>query len=112
MRDQMSVKVKHSIPRAHAGSAVVVVSAWDADDTTDGSNARLTYAIEKNVVDEASGTAIFSVEPDTGLVRTERCCLDREATPEYRLQVVATDGGGLKGECRSRDPNNQPHQHY
>ena len=76
-----------------------MVSAWDADDATDGNNARLTYAIEKNVVDEASGAAIFSVDPDTGLVRTARCCLDREATPEYRLQVVAADGGGLKGEC-------------
>ncbi|KAK8404802.1 hypothetical protein O3P69_001423 [Scylla paramamosain] len=95
-----------------AGSAVVVVSAWDADDATDGSNARLTYAIEKNVVDEASGAAIFSVEPDTGLVRTARCCLDREATPEYRLQVVAADGGGLKGTgtvvVRVMDENDNP----
>ncbi|XP_063874461.1 putative neural-cadherin 2 isoform X1 [Scylla paramamosain] len=102
-------QVQENVP---AGSAVVVVSAWDADDATDGSNARLTYAIEKNVVDEASGAAIFSVEPDTGLVRTARCCLDREATPEYRLQVVATDGGGLKGTgtvvVRVVDQNDNP----
>ncbi|XP_045101058.1 putative neural-cadherin 2 isoform X2 [Portunus trituberculatus] len=102
-------QVQENVP---AGSAVVVVSAWDADDATDGSNARLTYAIEKNVVDEASGAAIFSVEPDTGLVRTERCCLDREATPEYRLQVVAADGGGLKGTgtvvVRVVDQNDNP----
>ncbi|XP_050738703.1 putative neural-cadherin 2 isoform X2 [Eriocheir sinensis] len=82
---------------AAEGAAVVTVAAWDADDAADGTNARLTYAIEKNVVDEASGAALFSVEPHTGQVRTTRCCLDREATPEYRLQVVAADGGGLKG---------------
>ncbi|KAK8371878.1 hypothetical protein O3P69_010115, partial [Scylla paramamosain] len=77
--------------------AVVVVSAWDADDASDGTNARLTYAIEKNVVDEGTGAAIFSMESATGLVRTARCCLDRETTPEYQIQVVASDGGGLKG---------------
>lgn len=26
------------------------------------------------------------------------CCLDREQTPSYGVQVVATDGGGLKGK--------------
>lgn len=77
---------------------MVEVKAWDADDDKDGSNARLTYAIEKNVVDETSGAALFSMEPHTGQVLTARCCLDRETTPEYRLQVVAADGGGLKGK--------------
>ncbi|XP_071536735.1 putative neural-cadherin 2 isoform X2 [Panulirus ornatus] len=80
-----------------ADLSVVVISAWDADDTTEGSNARLTYSIEKNVIDERSGEAIFRVDPQTGLVRTALCCLDRETTPEYHIQVVASDGGGLKG---------------
>lgn len=80
------------------------MTAKDADDAQDGSNARLTYDIEKNAVVEASGAALFSMEPQTGLIRTARCCLDRETTPEYRLQVIAADGGGLKGECvRVRD---------
>ncbi|XP_071513351.1 uncharacterized protein [Panulirus ornatus] len=74
-----------------------VVWAWDADDQQEGTNAHLTYSIEKNVVDERSGQAIFAVNPETGLVRTAVCCLDRETTPEYHIQVVATDGGGLKG---------------
>ncbi|XP_071513117.1 putative neural-cadherin 2 [Panulirus ornatus] len=74
-----------------------VVWAWDADDQQEGTNARLTYSVEKNVVDERSGQAIFAVNPETGLVRTAVCCLDRETTPEYHIQVVATDGGGLKG---------------
>lgn len=33
----------------------------------------------------------------TGILTTALCCLDRETTPEYRIQIVASDGGGLKG---------------
>ncbi|KAK8742325.1 hypothetical protein OTU49_001806, partial [Cherax quadricarinatus] len=77
--------------------SVAVVAAWDADDITEGTNARITYSIAKNVVYEPTGEAIFSVDPDTGLIRTAICCLDRETTPEYEIQVVAVDGGGLKG---------------
>ncbi|XP_045132549.1 putative neural-cadherin 2 [Portunus trituberculatus] len=80
-----------------ANLSVAVVAAWDADDASEGTNARLTYSIEKNVIDERSGDAIFAVHPETGLVRTSLCCLDRETTPEYHIQVVATDGGGQKG---------------
>ncbi|XP_045138941.1 putative neural-cadherin 2 isoform X2 [Portunus trituberculatus] len=80
-----------------ANLSVAVVSAWDADDATEGTNAKLTYSIEKNVIDERTGEAIFAVHPETGLVRTALCCLDRETTPEYHIQVVATDGGGQKG---------------
>ncbi|XP_042206188.1 uncharacterized protein LOC121855358 [Homarus americanus] len=45
--------------------SVGVISAWDADDTTEGTNARLTYSIEKNVIHERTGEAIFrtSVRP-------------------------------------------------
>ncbi|ROT70200.1 DN cadherin-like protein [Penaeus vannamei] len=77
--------------------SVCAVSAWDADDVTEGTNARLTYSIEKNVIHERTGEAIFAIHPQTGLVRTMLCCLDRETTPEYHIQVVATDGGALKG---------------
>ncbi|XP_064095252.1 LOW QUALITY PROTEIN: putative neural-cadherin 2 [Macrobrachium nipponense] len=77
--------------------SVAMVSAWDADDVSEGTNAFLTYSIEKNVIDERSGQAIFAVNPETGYVRTAICCLDRETTPEYQIQVVAVDGGGLKG---------------
>ncbi|XP_071534252.1 neural-cadherin-like [Panulirus ornatus] len=77
--------------------SVGVVSAWDADDASEGTNAQLTYAIQKNVVHDRTGEAIFAVDPQSGLIRTALCCLDRETTPEYHIQVVATDGGGLKG---------------
>ncbi|XP_071534242.1 putative neural-cadherin 2 [Panulirus ornatus] len=92
--------------------SVAVISAWDADDTSEGTNARITYSIEKNVIQERTGEAIFSVHPDTGVVRTAICCLDRETTPEYEIQVVATDGGGLKGTgvvvVRLVDVNDNP----
>ena len=78
---------------------MAVVAAWDADDTSEGSNAKVTYLIQKNAMHESTGDAIFSLHPETGLVRTAVCCLDRETTPEYQIQVVATDGGGLQGKC-------------
>lgn len=84
---------------------VVIVKAWDADDDTSGTNARLTYSIEKNVVDEKTGQSLFNVHPRTGELRTAICCLDRETTPEYRLQVVASDGGGLKGKELACNPS-------
>ena len=80
-----------------ADLSVALVAAYDADDASEGTNAKLTYAIEKNVIEERSGEAIFVVHPETGLVRTALCCLDREAAPEYHIQVVAADGGGQKG---------------
>ncbi len=89
------------------------VTAWDADDTSEGTNARLTYSIEKNVIEERSGEAIFVVEPHSGLIRTALCCLDRETTPEYTIQVVASDGGGHKGthsSIISLSINLPPHQ--
>lgn len=73
---------------------VTTVEAFDRDT---GANARLHYSLEKNAIDGASGRPIFEVERDTGRLTTALCCLDRETTSSYTLQVVATDGGGLKG---------------
>ncbi|XP_064077719.1 LOW QUALITY PROTEIN: neural-cadherin-like [Macrobrachium nipponense] len=94
--------------------SVAQVSAWDKDDATEGTNARITYFIEKNVIHDRTGEAIFYVHPKSGLITTAICCLDRETTPEYSIQVVAADGGGLKGTgtvlVRLRDENdNSPH---
>ncbi|XP_066937059.1 putative neural-cadherin 2 [Macrobrachium rosenbergii] len=86
-----------TIKTSALGVSVARISAWDADDSTEGLNGRVTYSIEKNVIDEETGRAIFNVDQETGVIRTALCCLDRETTPEYQVQVVATDGGGLKG---------------
>lgn len=82
---------------APAGASVAQVSASDNDDPREGHNARLIYSLEKNVIDEGSGRPIFAVDSRRGLITTALCCLDREKTQRYALQVVATDGGGLKG---------------
>ncbi|KAG0716375.1 putative neural-cadherin 2 [Chionoecetes opilio] len=71
--------------------------ATDPDDPGEGNNARLVYSLEKNVIDESSGSPIFTIDSEVGVITTALCCLDREKTQRYVIQVVATDGGGLKG---------------
>ncbi|KAK8405868.1 hypothetical protein O3P69_001976 [Scylla paramamosain] len=78
------------------GLQVAQVFATDLDDPKTR-NAKVRYFIEKNVIEESSGQALFAVDEATGVLTTARCCLDRERAPRYRLQVVAADGGGLKG---------------
>ncbi|XP_064079326.1 neural-cadherin-like isoform X1 [Macrobrachium nipponense] len=94
------------------GMVVMTMTAEDYDDPNEGTNAKLTYSIEKNVIDENMATPIFEIEPETGVIKTAVCCLDREKTPDYSIQVVAVDGGGLKGtgtaSIRVRDINDMP----
>ncbi|GLH00437.1 Neural-cadherin [Gryllus bimaculatus] len=97
-----------------AGMVVMTMTAVDYDDPSEGSNARLIYSIEKNVIEEETGSPIFEIESETGVIKTAVCCLDRERTPDYSIQVVAMDGGGLKGtgtaSIRVKDINDMPPQ--
>lgn len=97
-----------------AGMVVMTMTAVDYDDPLEGTNARLVYSIEKNVIEEETGSPIFEIESDTGVIKTAVCCLDRERTPDYSIQVVAMDGGGLKGtgtaSIRVKDINDMPPQ--
>ncbi|XP_047118591.1 neural-cadherin-like [Schistocerca piceifrons] len=97
-----------------AGMVVMTMTAVDYDDPNEGSNARLIYSIEKNVIEEETGSPIFEIESETGVIKTAVCCLDRERTPDYSIQVVAMDGGGLKGtgtaSIRVKDINDMPPQ--
>lgn len=79
------------------GMVVMTMTAVDYDDPHEGTNAKLVYSIEKNVIEEETGSPIFEIEAETGVIKTAVCCLDRERTPDYSIQVVAMDGGGLKG---------------
>ena len=89
---------KHLIISSYLlGTEVVQISAEDPDDPEEGRNAQLVYSLQKNVIDEASGKPIFSVDSVSGRISTALCCLDREHTSRYMLQLAATDGGGLKG---------------
>ncbi|XP_059351786.1 neural-cadherin-like [Daphnia carinata] len=97
-----------------AGMVVMTMTAVDYDDPNEGSNAKLTYSIEKNVIDENTGMPIFEIESETGVIKTAVPGLDREKTPDYSIQVVAMDGGGLKGtgtaSIRVKDINDMPPQ--
>ena len=70
-----------------AGMMVMTMTALDYDDVEEGNNAKLKYSIEKNVIDENTGTPIFEIEEETGVIKTAVCCLDREKTPDYSIQV-------------------------
>jgi hypothetical protein len=69
-----------------AGMMVMTMTAVDYDDAEEGTNAKLKYSIEKNVIDEHTGTPIFEIEEETGVIKTAVCCLDREKTPDYSIQ--------------------------
>lgn len=94
------------------GMTVMSIKAEDYDDPNEGTNAKIIYSIEKNAIEEDTGLPIFDIDPDTGVIKTAVCCLDREKTPDYSLQIVATDGGGLKGtgtaSIRVKDLNDMP----
>lgn len=89
----------------------MTMTATDYDDPNEGTNAKLTYSIEQNQVNE-NGELIFKIDPDTGVISTGVCCLDRETNPEYTIKVVAQDGGGLKGTgtatIKIKDINDMP----
>lgn len=84
------------------GMVVMTMTAVDYDDPSEGTNAKLIYSIEKNVIEEETGSPIFEIESETGVIKTAVCCLDRERTPDYSIQVVAMDGGGLKGKLKTK----------
>ena len=81
-----------------SGTPVATVEAFDYDDPEEGNNARLSYSLEQNVVEESSGKPIFKIDSSSGLISTSICCLDRENAEQYTIHVVATDGGGSKGK--------------
>ncbi|XP_047738868.1 protocadherin-16-like [Hyalella azteca] len=89
----------HVLENSMSGTTVAVVTAHDADDPHEGDNARLSYSLLKNVIDERSRLPMFTVDRQTGALRTAVCCLDREHTSSYGLVLAATDGGGLQGTC-------------
>lgn len=69
-----------------AGMTVMTMTATDYDDPMEGANAKLTYSIEQNQVNE-NGELIFAIDEETGVISTAVCCLDRETNPEYTIKV-------------------------
>ena len=88
-----------------AGVVATQVTAIDYDDDPNtGTTTKLIYSIEKNAV-TIRDQLIFGIEPETGVIKTLVCCLDRDTKPEYFIQVAATDAGGLTSKERTSVSN-------
>lgn len=73
-----------------AGAVVMQVTANDADDATYGNSARVVYSI-------LQGQPYFSVEPETGVIRTALPNMDREVKENYQVVIQAKDMAGQMG---------------
>ncbi|KAK7163430.1 hypothetical protein R3I93_007476 [Phoxinus phoxinus] len=75
---------------ANIGTSIIQVTASDADDPTYGNSARLVYTL-------VQGQPHFSMDPQTGILRTAVPDLDREAQDLYLVVLQAKDMGGHLG---------------
>ncbi|XP_072006507.1 cadherin-24 isoform X2 [Engystomops pustulosus] len=75
---------------SNVGTSVIQVTATDADDPTYGNSARLVYTV-------LEGQPYFSVDPQTGVIRTAIPNMDRETQDEFLVVIQAKDMGGHVG---------------
>ncbi|XP_024922109.1 cadherin-24-like [Cynoglossus semilaevis] len=75
---------------ANIGTSIIQVTATDADDPTYGNSAKLVYTL-------VQGQQYFSVDPQTGILRTAVPDMDREAQDTYLVVLQAKDMGGHLG---------------
>ncbi|KAI1888846.1 hypothetical protein AGOR_G00172980 [Albula goreensis] len=80
-----------SVPEmAEVGTYVVQVTATDADDPTYGNSARLVYSI-------LQGQPYFSVDPETGIIKTALANMNRENREHFQVVIQAKDMAGQMG---------------
>ncbi|XP_062859012.1 cadherin-12 [Trichomycterus rosablanca] len=80
-----------SVPEmSPVGTYVTKVTATDADDPTYGNSAKVVYSI-------LYGQPYFSVDPETGIIRTALPKMDREVKELYQVLIQAKDMGGQLG---------------
>ncbi|XP_053571799.1 cadherin-10-like [Bombina bombina] len=80
-----------SVPEmSDVGTFVVQVTAADADDPSYGNSAKVIYSI-------LQGQPYFSVEPETGIIRTALPNMNRENKEHYQVVILAKDMGGQMG---------------
>ncbi|XP_061660978.1 cadherin-6-like isoform X2 [Syngnathoides biaculeatus] len=75
---------------AEIGTPVIQVTALDADDATYGNSAKVVYSI-------LEGQPYFSVDPETGLIKTALPGMDREVKEKYQVVIQAKDMAGQMG---------------
>ncbi|TSK14836.1 Cadherin-6 [Bagarius yarrelli] len=99
-----------SVPEmSNVGAFVIRVTATDADDESYGNSAKLVYSI-------LQGQPYFSVEPETGVIKTALPNMIRENREHYQVVIQAKDMagqmGGLSGTATVNitllDVNNSP----
>ncbi|XP_076713773.2 protocadherin beta-5-like [Callospermophilus lateralis] len=88
LQSRYEVQVPENSP---INSLVLVVSAQDLDSGNYGS---VAYSLFEG--DEVSQP--FVIDKISGEIRLQRA-VDFEATQHYIIEIAATDGGGLSGEC-------------
>ncbi|XP_037983781.1 cadherin-9 isoform X3 [Motacilla alba alba] len=80
-----------SIPEmSGVGTSVIQVTATDADDANYGNSAKVVYSI-------LQGQPYFSVDPDTGIIKTALPDMSRENREQYQVVIQAKDMGGQMG---------------
>ncbi|NXN20668.1 CADH9 protein, partial [Nycticryphes semicollaris] len=80
-----------SIPEmAGVGTSVIQVTATDADDANYGNSAKVVYSI-------LQGQPYFSVDPETGIIKTALPDMSRENREQYQVVIQAKDMGGQMG---------------
>ncbi|XP_077365125.1 cadherin-6-like isoform X2 [Festucalex cinctus] len=75
---------------ADIGTPVIQVTALDADDATYGNSAKVVYSI-------LEGQPYFSVDPETGVIKTALPGMDREVKEKYQVVIQAKDMAGQMG---------------
>ncbi|XP_074506431.1 uncharacterized protein cdh24b isoform X2 [Sebastes fasciatus] len=75
---------------ANIGTSIIQVTATDADDPTYGNSAKLVYTL-------VQGQQYFSVDPQTGILRTAVPDMDRETQDQFLVLLQAKDMGGHLG---------------
>nr|XP_056710165.1 cadherin-9-like isoform X1 [Euleptes europaea] len=80
-----------SVPeKSRVGTSVIQVTATDADDSNYGNSAKVVYSI-------LQGQPYFSVDPDTGIIKTALPDMSRENREQYQVVIQAKDMGGQMG---------------
>ncbi|XP_023671906.1 cadherin-10-like isoform X2 [Paramormyrops kingsleyae] len=80
-----------SVPEmSEVGTFVARVTATDADDATYGNSAKLVYSI-------LQGQPYFSVEPESGIIRTALSNMNRKNREKYQVLIQAKDMAGQTG---------------
>ncbi|XP_062473684.1 cadherin-9 isoform X1 [Pezoporus occidentalis] len=80
-----------SIPEmSSVGTSVIQVTATDADDANYGNSAKVVYSI-------LQGQPYFSVDPETGIIKTALPDMSRENREQYQVVIQAKDMGGQMG---------------